>query len=95
MDIDKAENQVKKAGNFIDTLWSVFAKYWWKVLIMGTVFGIGYFLYWAITSEDVVEEPVSSMTDEAYITRTYKEIATNGDTLTIELWSDGVETIAE
>ena len=90
MDLENVENQIKKADSLMDTGWNFFKKHWWKLLILGVM----YFFYWAFTT-DFEEETADDTVDDAYIIETYKELGSTGDTLTIEVWSDGVETIAE
>jgi len=104
MDLENTENQVKKAGSLIDTLWGIFTKSWWKVLIMGSVFGVCYFFYWAITSEfpeeaevDNIElvEPVKEAKEKPAYKITKKTFMIDdygyrkGDTIYIDYYDDG------
>jgi len=86
MEIKKAEDKLDQADSFLTKLKLVLKKHWGILLVITICFG----LYWIFTT-DPEEEVIS----EPYIIEEYYEIQDNGDTLLIEVWSDGVETVAE
>lgn len=87
MEIKKAEDKLDQADSFLTKLKTILKKHWGILLLLGFGFGV----YWMFTT-DFEDE---SIDEEAYIIEEYEEIQDNGDTLLIEVWSDGVETIAE
>lgn len=93
MDINSADNKIDKVDSFLTKLKIVLKKHWGILILIG----VGYFFYWVLTTdyEDVEEETTEEIYQEPYITDEYLELNEYGDTLVIEVWSDGVETVAE
>lgn len=82
MKIKDAENQLDQADSFLTKLEKLLKKHWLILLIML----LGYGVYWIFTIESF---------DEAIVVDQYYEHQDNGDSLLIEVWSDGTETVAE
>ena len=95
MNLDKVKETGDKAGGAIDSLWNgIFGNgRWWKALIMGLIGLLIYvFFFWNPEEEDI--EPAVST--EPYIVETYQEYDDETKkTITVQVWSDGLETIAE
>lgn len=87
MDIKGAENKLEQADSFLTRLEKLFKKHWFTLLLIL----VGYFFYWAFTTDF----PEESTTTEPYVTEEYYEYQNNGDSILIEVWSDGTETIVE
>lgn len=93
MDIKDAEKTIDTADSFLTKL-KAFLKKHWGIL---TLLLIGYFFYWAFTT-DFEETPKETAPTEInnyqpYIVDSYLEIDEYGDTVLIEVWDDGHETI--
>lgn len=87
MEIKNAETKLDQADSFLTKLKIILKKHWGILFLIG--FGLG--VYWIFTT-DFEDETTD---EEVYIVEEYEEIQENGDTLLIEVWSDGVETIAK
>lgn len=93
MEIKDAEKTIDQADSFLTKLKALLKKHWGIL----TILLIGYFFYWALTT-DLPEEPQENTptpvnTEEPYVISYEYEIDEYGDTTFYYLWSDGVETI--
>jgi len=86
MDLNNIDNQLETGTKIFDRVWDFVATRWWKAIILLALFGIGYFIYLVITDDAPVEP---------YIIETYEEIDEDGESIMIDVWSDGLETEAE
>jgi hypothetical protein len=84
MDLKNVDNQIETGTKIFDRIWDFIATRWWKIIVLLFLSGIGYFIYLVVSDDAVVEEP--------YIIETYEDINANGETVLIDVWSDGVET---
>ena len=90
MDIKGAEDKLDDADSFLTKLEKLLKKHWLILLLIL----VGYFIYWSLTS-DFEEEPIINPREEQYIVDEYYEYQENGDSILIEVWNDGIETIAK
>ena len=105
MEIKNAENKLEQADSFLTKLKDILKKHWGIL----TILGIGYFFYWALTA-DFEDEPIENTpvqtiskgktqqmnnSETPFVVEKYYEIDQNGDSLLIQLWNDGVETVGE
>lgn len=89
MDIKKAEDTIDKADSFLTKL-KLFLKKHWGIL---TLLAVGYFFYWAFTTDFEEEQPNPTQTyTEPYLVDEYLGLDEYGDTIVVYVWSDGVET---
>ncbi len=88
MDIKGAGDKLDQADNFLDKFWKFLGKHWGKLTIILLCYCIYLFI-------GMVGEEMDKEVEEPYIIETYEEIDESGETLVIEVWSDGVETVAE
>jgi hypothetical protein len=103
MDIKDAENQLDKADSFLTKLWKFLGKHWGKLIILLLIYG-GY-KFCVLVSEGMDKPQVDSAEQvqnesipeevKPYVVRSYEEIGKNGNTLTILVWSDSVETVQD
>ena len=90
MDIKNAGDKLEQADGLLTTLKTLLKKHWGILLIC--VLGYGAWQFIGLVGEEM-DKPEDNK--ELYIVETYKELDPNGDTLTIQVWSDGIETVAE
>lgn len=91
MDIKDAETKLDDADNFLTKLEKLLKKHWLILLLML----VAYFIYWALTSDFEEQQTRTNSTEELYIVDKYYDYEENGDSILIEVWNDGVETIAK
>lgn len=91
MDIKSAEKQLKHADSFLTTLTRILKKHWLILLLIL----FGWFIYWALTDDEIQQEdPFEDVPymDEPYVIDQYYEYDEYaGDSILIEVWSDGTE----
>jgi hypothetical protein len=85
MDLDKVDKGVKKADSILGTIGSIFKKHWWVILILL----FSWFMYDALSSP--IEDEVSE--DAPYVVEEVFDINEYGDTILIDIYSDGSEVI--
>ena len=89
MDIDKATNTVDKADGFFTRLNSFIKKhpFWFALLV---IVGLGYWIStWDLEEEDSSLEQI----EVPYVVQELYEIDDYGDTILIDVYSDGTEKI--
>lgn len=84
MDLDKINNAAPKIDKAFTSYWNLFKKHWWKALICLVI----YFFYWALTT-DLPEDDLEETKTEAYIIEKLYDIDEYGDTILIDVYSDG------
>jgi hypothetical protein len=93
MEIKGAEKRLDQADSFLTTLKRVLKKHWGIIILIL----IGFFFYWALTSEDITtneaspEQATPSSYEEPYVVKELYEIDEYGDTILIDVYSDGYE----
>ena len=97
--IKSADANLDGVDSILTKITKILKKHWLILLLIL----VGYFVYWALTSEPrvetiiepVVEQPLEIIVDPAapFIVREYEELQTDGSIAIIEVWSDSVETV--
>jgi hypothetical protein len=87
MDIDKATEKVGKVDAFLTASKAVVKKHWGFLILI--LMGLGVWWFMGLVNEEI-ENPSADTLEAPYVVNTYKE-----DGEIIEVWSDGLETIAE
>jgi Tfp pilus assembly protein PilO len=108
MEIKNAETKLEQADSFLTKLKDILKKHWGILMILGIAY---FFYWAFTTDfEELPEENAPAQqikqgyyskgqqmqnVESPYITDQYYELDKSGDTLLIQVWSDGVETVAE
>lgn len=86
MDLDKVDKATKKADSILETIGGIIKKHWWVILILL----FAWFMYYALSTpieEETEEEPF--LVEEVF------EVNEYGDTVLIDIYSDGSEVVVE
>lgn len=86
MDLDKVDKATKKADSILETIGGIIKKHWWVILILL----FAWFMY------DALSTPIEEETEvEPYLVEQVFEVDENGDTVLIDIYSDGSEVVVE
>lgn len=93
MDIKGAGDKLDQADNFLDKFWKFLGKHWGKLTIILVCYCI--YLFIGMVGEEMNKDTEPQNIEAPYIIETYEEVGESGEILVIEVWSDGVETVAD
>ena len=93
MDIKNTETKLDQADSFLTKLKMLLKKHWGILLLLGAGYCVYAFI--GLVGEEMENPTVDPIeTVEPYIIETYEEYdEVYGDTLIINVWSDGIETV--